>query len=219
MQLSDLQSLVTSWVDDPNNTYFSLPIINVFLNNAQREVQKQLLQSTSMWYCTPVQTPTVIGQNTYNLPSDLVKLHRVEVVTSGTPPNEASNRLERFTLNMQDLIPTGMGTPVAHSEASNILYIWPACDTQNLPLRLWYSPLVVDMALSTDVPNVPIQYQEYIAVLATIDCFLKDRRNPAEWLTKKAYYLELMKQDASNRSQDGPRSIVITQGEDFGPLF
>lgn len=219
MQLQDLQALVTNWVDDPGNGYFTIAQINVFINNAQREVQKQLLQAGELWYAQPVQTVTVASQNTYVLPSDFLKLHRLEVVTSGTPPNESVQTIEKVTLNEQDRLSPGIGTPEGHEVLQNILYIWPAPNASLQPLRLWYSALVADMVSSTDTPNVPVQYQEYIAILATIDCFLKDQRDPGPWLEKKNYYLELMKQDAEARQQGSPRRVVITQGDGYETLF
>jgi hypothetical protein len=217
--LSALQTLVSTWVDDVSNGYFTLPQITTFINNAQREVQKQLLQAGELWYATPVQSTTVLGQNTYTLPSDFLKLHRLEVIISGTPPNESSSTIEPLTLNEQDLEPPGIGTPAGHVILQNVLYLYPAPDTAALPLRLWYSPLVADMVNTTDVPNVPTQYQEYIAILATIDCFLKDQRDPGPWMEKKTYYLELMKADAQARTQDASRHVVITQGDGFENLF
>lgn len=219
MTLSDLQTLVTTWVDDPNNGYFSLAQITVFLNNSQREVQKQLLQCGELWYAQPVQTVTVFSQNIYPLPPDFLQLHRCEIVLSGTPPNESIITLEPFTLNEQDLAPTGIGTPIGSSILQNNLYIYPAPDTGNLNFRIYYSPLVVDMVNPTDIPNVPTQFQEYIAILATLDCFLKDQRDPAPFISKRDFYLTLLKEMADRRALSAPRHVVRTRIDDYGSLF
>ncbi len=71
------------------------------------------------------------------------------------------------------------------------------------------------MSSDSDTPDCPEDYQEYIAVLATYDCFIKDDRPPTNILTKKAYYENLMKQEMQQRSQQGPRMVVTTEDEGY----
>jgi hypothetical protein len=217
MNLSDLQQLTLSWLDDPNATYFTLPQVNRWLNNAQKEVQKHLVQAGQMFYLKPVQTNTIYGQADYVLPIGFLKLHRLEIVISGAPPFESTVPLSYVTLNQQDLVPPQIGQPQFYHIKRNRLTLFPAPDSI-LPLRLYYSYQVTDLVNQTDVPDCPDHYQEFIAVLATIDGLLKDQRDPTPMLGKRAYYENLLKQDAQERHQDAPRSIVQT-GEGAGFSF
>jgi hypothetical protein len=218
MNFGDLQTLVAFWLDDPNFGYYPIATVKTIINNAQREVQKMLLQSGENWYMQPSNSTTVLGQNEYVLPSDFLVAHRLELVLSGTAPNENIVAIPNITLNQQDLLPNGTGTPEGFYIKKNRIVIYPACDTSGLTLRLYYSALVQDMTNQTDVPDVPTQYQEMIAVLSTLDGLYKDGRDPGPFLQKKSYYETLMKEAAENRDQSGPRMVVQTS-DDWGILF
>jgi hypothetical protein len=210
---SSLQTQVSYLVDDLNFGYFTPAQVQFWVNNAQREVQKKLLQTPGNWYVVPYQTLTVYGQSTYVLPSNFLKMHRVEIVLSGTPPNEVKQTLGPMTINEQDLVPTGVGTPSGSFVTQNTLWVDPAPDTASQILRIYYSYLVADMVNPTDVPDVPLQYQELIGLLASHDAFIKDGRDVTPLLGKMAYYDTLMKQDAEQRSVEEGRQITTTQGD------
>lgn len=217
MYLSDLQTLTLSWLDDPNATYFTLPQVNVWLNNAQTEVQKLLLQANQMFYMKPVQTQLVVNQQDYVMPLDFLKLHRLEIVVSGTPPFSSTVPIAPITLNQQDLVPQQTGQPGFYSIKKRRFSLYPTPDT-TLPLNLYYSYKVANMVNLTDQPDCPESYHEFLAVLATIDGLLKDQRDPTPMLAKRTYYENMLKQDANERLQDSPRSIVQT-GESGGYSF
>ena len=71
------------------------------------------------------------------------------------------------------------------------------------------------MTSGTDEPDLPTQYHEYIAVIAALDCFLKDDRRPDTLLVKKKFYEDMMKKDQENRVETGPRMVVTTEDNAF----
>lgn len=218
MTLSDLQSMVLSWLDDPQAGYFTLPVINVWLNNAQKEVQKLLLLSGSNWYLKCAQTYTVINQNLYVLPQDFRQVHRMEMVLNGTFPTETKSIVFPITFNQQDYSSQQTGTPEAYALKKSAIQVFPVPDSA-LKLRMNYSYMVGDMVLTSDVPDVPDQYQEFIAVLATLDGALKDKTDMSGIIAKKQYYEMLLKSDAQTRNVDQPRSVVVTEDDGFGRIF
>ena len=217
MALSDLQQLTSYWLDDLNMTYFTPTQINAWLNNAQVEVQKMLLQARANFYLTPVQTTMVVGQSDYVLPSDFMTEHRLEVVMSGVPPFEDLIPVAPMTLNQQDLVPNNLGTPAFYYLKKNRLVLFPSPDTP-LTLRLYYSYQVANMVNLTDLPDVPPPYVEMIAVLAAYDGLLKDGRSTQALLEKRNFYLEMLKQESDMRNEDAPRGIVQT-GSDVSQMF
>lgn len=214
MTLSSLQTLVLSWLDDANAGYFTLPQVNAWLNNAQRECQKQLIQAGENYYVQKVSSVTVVNQDSYALPSDFLKCHKLEIVMSGTGVNEQRQTLSPTTLVQIDRI-TSTGVPQMYVLKKNC-FIMRAIPDAAYTMYMHYSYRVADMVNSTDTPDVPAQYQEYLAVLATIDGYLKDQRDPSAMMMKKDWYLSLMKQDAQNRTVDAPRRVVMSGGDDFG---
>lgn len=217
MMLGDLQTLTAGWLDDPQFGYFSQAQINMWLNNAQIEVQKLLLQAKTNFYVIPVQTSLVVNQTDYILPSDFMVDHRLEVVLSGVPPFEDVLPLAPMTLNQQDLVPNQTGTPQFYYLKKNRIRVSPAPDTP-LTLRLYYSYLVSQMVNLTDIPDVPTEYHEMIAVLGAYDGLMKDGRSNQAVTEKKVYYENMLKQQSESRQEDAPRGIVQT-GNDLSQMF
>lgn len=218
MNLSQLRSNCLYWLDDLQATYFTSTQMNLFLNNAQQEVQKLLLQAGENYYLECVETTVVVNQPQYVLPQNFYKVHRIEVVLDGTFPNQSTRALEPITLNQQDLVSRTPSTPESYYLKRNRLIIWPAPDTARV-MRLWYSYRVASMVNDSDVPDVPEEYHEFIAILATIDGLMKDGRDPsAMLLAKKKDYEELLKDVSEQRVEDGPRMVVMTGQDVVGIL-
>lgn len=213
MTFQSLQTMVSYIVDDLNFQYFTTAQVQFWINNAQREVQKKLLQTPGNWYNIRVTTPTVQNQSDYVLPTNFLKVHRVELVLSGTPPNEVKGPISFITPNELDMLPPGPGTPSCAYILQNVMSVYPAPDTANQTLRLFYSYLVADMVNPTDNPDVPYQYEEMIGLLAARDAFIKDQRDPAPLDGKILYYDEMMKRDVQQRDITQGRRVVQTEGQ------
>lgn len=209
MTFLELRQLVSYWADDLQQTYFTPTQINRFLNNAQRETQKLLLGAGNEFYTICKITTCVINQRDYIMPEDFYKLNRIEIIASGTAPNESVVRLNPITPNQRDLVTYNVGTPNVYYFQKNRIIILPAPDN-TYTLRMFYSYKVMDMVLDTDVPDCPEPYQEFIAVLATIDCFLKDGRDASALIEKRDYYMNMFKADAAQRNVDESRTVIYT---------
>jgi hypothetical protein len=72
------------------------------------------------------------------------------------------------------------------------------------------------MVLDNDIPDMPDFYHELIVITAAIDCFIKDSRDPSLLVAKKEFYEKQMDEDADERTLDSPRSVVVTEGGDWG---
>ena len=219
MTRTDLRTLVLSWVDDTQGSYFTPAQVNVWLNMAQREVQKLLLQSGENWYMKPVETLTVSGQSDYVLPVDFMVEHRLEVVLSGTGPTENRQALVAITTNQQDLVSIQLGNPMNYYIKKDRVTISPTPAISGQTLRLYYSPRVADMASDSDSPDVPEQFMEYVAILAAYDGFIKDDRDPTHLVHKKEKYEALLKQMSEDRTQDLSRQVVSTSEFDMGGFY
>lgn len=218
MTFLELQNLCASWLDDLNFGYFTRTQVQVWLNNAQKEVQKRLIKAGQNYYLRKVQTTLVINQRDYVLPTDFKKENRLELVMSGTQPNESVSPLLPVTLNQQDLVNSVAGTPAFYFFKRNRITLIPAPQSA-LVMRLYYSYLVPDMTIDNDVPDCPESYHELIALLAVQDGFVKDGRS-ADLLNKKiAVFEKDMDSDANERNQDIVRSITETGFSSDGGAF
>lgn len=221
MTFLQLQNLVLSWLDDLNAGYFTLPQVKVWLNNALRELQKQLIQAGENWYLTCATTSLVANQDCYSLPSDFLKEHRLRVMISGTISSLNTATLQTIlpaTPMQSNYIQVGPGTPAIYFLKKNCVVLKPVPDTAKT-LVLDYSYRVSDMVYDNETPDAPSQYHEYLAVLAACDGFLKDGRDPSPFLEKRNTYLALMKQDAKNRNVDVPRMVRTLADDDYGFIY
>lgn len=220
MTFLNLQNMFLYAADDLNAAYFTPVQIKVWINNAQREVQKKLIQANSTYYVTPVQTDCVVNQFDYVLPTDFLALNRLEIITSGTGINEVKGRVKPISLNQQDAISQNQaGVPCWYSIKKNRVTVYPAPDSTAYKLRIFYSPVVADMSADGDTPDVPTQYQEYIAVVALLDGFIKDDRVPTNLVAKQQFYEKLMMQMADERTQDESRSVIMTSDSGYGSAY
>ena len=216
MNRGELRSLVYYWLDDMQgiNTgvggYFTPVQVNTWLNLGAIEVYKRLVKAAQNYYTRCVQTTLVFNQRDYALPEDFKKVMRLEVVISGTAPNEATATLLPITTNQRDIIvASGNGVPNFYNILRNSLVIWPAPQI-NYVMKMIYTRSIAEMTSDLNVPDVPNDYQELVALYAARDGFIKDGR-ASELLEKKiAIFEKDMDTDAQERNQDVPRQVVDT---------
>ncbi len=216
MTFLGLQNQVTYWLDDLQFGYFTTVQVKVWLNNAQKEVQKRLVRAGQNHYLKCVQTTLIVNQNDYVLPEDFKELNRLEIILSGTAPNEAKVTLTPITNNQQDLVGGGSGTPQYYFLKRNRIVLIPAPSSAVL-MRMDYTYQVAEMVNDTDLPDVPDAYTELIALLAAEDGHIKDDRSAPLLVKKIDVYQRDLDIAANNRLKDAPRRIVET-GDGYGGM-
>ncbi len=215
-----LQQYASDLLDDPNNGYFTLPILKLRLNLAQRELQKRLISANQQWYMECVKANTVVGQNTYTLPTDFMELIRLERLLQGSGQTADYQAIKAITPNQRDIVVEGQsGPPFYYYFMQTNLVLVPTPDLV-YEIHLEYAYSVVDMVNDSDVPDAPEQFHEYIAILATRDCLIKDGRPLEPIQSKMAQYEELLKELAVQRRADSPRMITsTTEWNDYGGSY
>lgn len=209
MTFLEMQDLVLSWLDDVDAGYFTRAQVKVWLNNAQKEVQKMVDQAFEGHFIKCVETTTVVNQREYELPTDFKRLHRLELVISGSSfHNQTTSVLVKITPNQQDGFDKS-GTPSAYYFKGTQLVLLPVPDTAKT-LRMEYSYRIPDLSADGDVSEVPKDYHEFIAMIATRDGFLKDGRDITAIQKKIDDHETSLKRDAEQRNVDQPRTIVQT---------
>lgn len=218
MNRGELRNLTLYWLDDLNAGYFTPTQVNTWLDNAQNEVQKRLIKAGQNYYIDCLQTTTVYNQTDYVLPENFKKLHRVEIVQSGTPPNEVKYPLKQITLNQQDFGAFSNGAPQMYYLKKNRITILPAPDRPYI-MRLYETYLVSPMTSDLSIPDVPPAYHELLALLAAQDGFLKDGRASEVLMKKLKEYEDDFDSDANERLQDQPREVVDTGFGNDGEFY
>lgn len=218
MTFLEQQDLVLAWLDDVDANYFTRAQIKLWLNNAQKETQKLVEQAFEGHFIKCVETTTVVDQREYELPSDFKRLQRLElVITGSTFVTQEVHLLNKITRNQQDLFDR-KGTPQCYFFKGTQIILAPVPDAAKT-LRMEYTYRLADLSADGDVSEIPKDYHEYPCVLATIDGLIRDGRDPAPMLAKKAEIELAIKRDAEERNVDMPRNVVQTNFDESNEEF
>jgi hypothetical protein len=210
----EIQQLVSQWVDDTDQGYFTPTILNVFINNALYEIQKRLVLAGENYYVRCVTTPVVQDQNMYALPTDFWGIRRLRIITSGSGATADRATVGPITMNQEEMLPkTGLpkGFYLSRDSAKNpVLFLAPAPTTTTWTIEMDYVYIISMMSNDSDLPDAPEHFHEYIALLAAYNCFIKDDKVPTILQKKIDYYEDMLDDAADNRVMAGVRNVVIT---------
>ena len=211
MTLGQIKSYVWSMCDDLNGDYFLTAELTRYANQMAKETQKLLIQSGNNWYVQIDQSAsTVINQAAYALPTDFLKMNRIELVTNpGT--NETRYSISSITLNQKDSICVDSDV-AGYYILKSTLYFAPVPRTVKT-IRLFYTYRIAEMAVDADTPDVPSEFHEYIADRVTEICFLKDGRDASFVRARCEKVEDFLKNDAIERKQDRASSVVIVSDD------
>lgn len=213
MTVLDIENYVASLVDDLNFDYFTKPQLLRFINQAAQQTQQKLVLAGNNWYVKlDVSVPTVINQTNYALPTDFLKMNRLESVLNISTVNEQWYTLNSVTLNQKDMNYIDTESSCFYF-LKNTLYLQPPPQTVRT-LRMYYTYRIADVVLDADIPDVPPEYHEYIANLVAQRCFLKDGRDPGFILTQLKEVEDNLAASAIERAQDHASTVVII-AEDY----
>ncbi len=215
MMLSDMLTLASDYLDDPNNGYFTTTLLKTRLNLAAKELQKRLLLAAQQHYVECVYTSTVQDQAAYALPSDFLQVVRLSYITQGSGASAIEQKIQSMTPNQRDLLSDTTGAPGFYYLQNNNIMLAPVPDGIYV-MHLEYTYYVADMVGNSDVLDAPLQFHEYVVLLAVRDCMVKDARPLGNVEAKLKEYEELLKQFASERKTDDCRMIVSTGSLDWG---
>lgn len=217
MTLLQMRTLSLDWLDDPNGSYFTSSNLNLRLNLAMWELQKRLISANKEYFTICVKTSTVANQRAYALPSDFMQVVRLEWYETGTSLTSLPNKIESMTPNQRDLLVSVTGSPqyytlarAASAGGANTIELWPLPD-RIVEVHLEYNYQTAFMSADGDIPDMPLQFHEYIPILATRDCLIKDGRPIAPIETKLQEFETLLKQIAVQRQADSPRMVTQTR--------
>jgi len=208
--LTEMITYCSDLLDDPNNSYFTVPNLTLRLNLALKELQKRLISANQQWYLTCATAPTVAYQDVYSLPSDFLQVIRLDYITQGSGTTASTQKIIQITPNQTDLVTDVEGNPQFYILQKDSFMLVPTPQTV-LSMHLYYSYRVDDMVLGTDIPDAPEQFHEYICILAARDCYIKDGRSIQPIEQKLVEYEKLLKESAVQRLADGPRMVTKTQ--------
>lgn len=211
-----LENLIAVWLNDPEKTYFTASQIQDRINLAQKVLQAILIDSYQDRYTVCVTAPTIANTGRYLLPTDFRKIRRLEILTAGSGDTGTYKKIEPMDLNQQELLTQGAGTPSKYFLVRNHIYL------RQVPSQVWtmhmnYVYTVADLTTDGQSPDIPVEYHEFLAILAVRADLIQDNVDMNPILELKKEYEEKIRMDAANRKPDGARMITATR-DGFGGL-
>lgn len=212
MNVGQIKAYVASLVDDLQMTYFTPTELLRYINQEMRETQKKLIAAGNNWYIKIDESQsTVVNQLAYTVPTDFLKFNRIELCTNINTTSETRYNISSITLNQKDMMFAQSDTTCFYL-LKNTLYLTPQPKTIRT-IRMYYTYLIAEVAIDADIPDVPPEYHEYIAMLVAAQCFLKDGRDAGFILNKTKMVEEALKADAIERNQDHASTVVICDND------
>lgn len=215
MTLAEMQTYLASLVDDPQQTYFTPAQTLLYINHAQQETQKLLIQAGQNFFLKSATFATVANGASYALPSDHMKTNRLEYV-QGSIPNEYVSALSSITLNQQSQFSRYAQFPSCfYFFGRNAFILVPVPQTVCNMVHT-YTYRIPDLAISTDVSEIPLEFHPYVVHRAAIECFIKDQRDISTLVNYTSKVEEDLKREAVERAQDRAPTIVRTSEDTWG---
>lgn len=225
MNLQEIRDLARSKADEQTTNFIGDAELNTYINQGQRHIYMKIVQRFENYFITKGTSlnggliTTVQTQQSYNMPTDLLKVVRVEHRRSGSTDDNEWKKLATLNIasdRLDDYFPLREGyTPgFGYFVAGNQINIKPV-PTQAYEVRLWYVPNCVNLVLDADIPVVPEMYHELISEYGAMQCLRKS--GESIWTeNKQMFELELQNLIETIEIRDqSPEQMVITDDIDF----
>jgi hypothetical protein len=217
MTLTELRSF-TRFLTNTNTTTYSDADLDFNLNSQYDIFTAIIINSMDDWdfqadYAT---TNLVAGQQEYTLPTDIIKIKRVEVSYDGTNWYEANpmDINERTSANDATSVASDFSTasPMYDlMDSSLFLYPIPSANSTG-GLKIWYEKNVTPLSSTSDIPVIIKSFHKGLCYGAAEDFFDKypTKGDANKMQVKKEGIIELMKETYRKHNQDRPYVMTPT---------
>lgn len=198
MNVAGIQTYLKRQFGDESGVQVTDDDIVRWINSAQKQI---VLQNESLLEVTSV-TSSVVGQQSYALPVDLLKLRGIQYRNLTTQPYY---RLKGYSLaefnEKIDGWDNGQnpGDPVCYTIYQSNIIVFPIPSTAVVSaFKVYYNRSPVDVTTGTDVPELPTLYHETIV----------------KYCLQQAYELDEDWDAVGNKAQEFDRDINMLRGRD-----
>lgn len=211
MELVNLRNRTRFYIDDTSQQDFTNADINYAINRAQQEVSAELRQVFEDFFVTnvPYLITTAANQELYPLPSDFIRLKRLERADTGEMvPMIDLNEKSIYGNAVPPLVNTaGYGSGISAYLLGEYLGLTPTPTDNTHPFNLYYVQRLADLVNDTDVTLIPSEYIDLLSILAAVDCMIKDESDTTQLRTLYAEKLDRLKRTARNRQTEMPKYV------------
>lgn len=230
---SDIRVHVRSFLDETTAADWTDAELNTLINKYYHEVYSAVVDVFENYETTTAQSNSVADQQEYSLPSDVLKIRRVELNYDVSATNAAPMRALPIPLDAvrRDLANTNLGVtinrgPVYYLRGDNIGFIPVPTLAGTNAIQIWYAPTRSD--ITDDTTNIDMPYPDrdfmLIAYGAAADALRYGQQESIEadkMDRKLARGIEKMQERLEERISDEVKGVVDTTAEnmDFGQNY
>lgn len=197
----------------PDNTssFWTDAIMTGYHNLIQSEIQQELIQADENYFVTQTSINFVAGTGQYALPSDLVKIRRVEDIRHD-PANPIE--IEPIKMSERDTDRRFVVNSASHFQGGYYLVgtqihfgITPVTSHASA-VRLFYIQRLADVTASTNSSEIPVEYHPILVWGVVKNCLFQQQADTN--MADKEYnnLMTKMKKQAEDRQIQRPRRVV-----------
>jgi len=205
-------SRTTSGFPDNSTSFWTDGRLTTFHNLIQSELQNELVQSFEDYFVTQTTITTVNGSADYDLPTDFLKMRRVEDLRGGgeTDPQEIipitlNEKDDVFAFNLRSSVGFGGGYYIL---ANKIVFGATPTDSQASAIRLHYVQRIPDISNASDSSQIPAEYHHAL-VLGVVKYAHISQQSPEAATTALEYekLIAKMRRQAEQRQIQRSRRV------------
>lgn len=198
MNVLQIQEYIKRQFGDESGVQVTDDDILRWINAAQRQI---VLQNESLLEVTSV-TNTIAGEQTYSLPVDLLKLRGIQYRSA---TDQSYFRLKGYSLaEFNEKVDgwdgaTDSSEPFAYTIYANEIQLFPLPSSAvTAGLKIYYNRTPVEVALTSDTPELPILYHDTIV----------------KYCLQQAYEMDEDWDAVGNKAQEVDREVNLLRGRE-----
>ncbi len=226
MNLSQIRASARTKADEAETGFVSNTELDRFINQGQNYVYGKIVQRFEDYFITKGTTgnggafDTVAGTMSYSLPTDLIKVVRVEQRPDGGSSDNDWRRMDRLNIGSDRFdeyypIREGYVSSFGYYIAGNQIHIKPV-PASVYEVRLWYIPRPAALSADSDTPTLPSEYHEMVSEYAAMQIL----RKSGEGIYKES--LDLFNNELSNmletveiRDMQAEQMVITDEQNDY----
>lgn len=168
---SDVGSYINQDVSDDTKTVTGTEVKR-WLNIAYKQMQNALLSANQDYYLQESYADLVASQNDYSLPTDTLKLQRVEIGYESADDRVVADKIELN--NMREDAYTGSTQTPYFAVHKNLIRLFPTPPINVTDgLRIFYYPLITELSADGNTYDLPKGYEYLPAYFAAANAKMK----------------------------------------------
>jgi hypothetical protein len=198
MNVSEIQTYIKRQFGDESGVQVTDADILRWINSAQKQI---ILQNESLMEKTST-TSTVVAQQSYDLPVDLLKLNSISYKSSTSVPyyRIKGYSLAEFNEKIDGWDGTAeTGNPICYTISENKIIVYPVPSTAvTNGLKIYYNRKPVLVTSVIDVPELPELYHDTIV----------------KWCLQQAFEMDEDWDAVGNKAQEFDTELKLLRGKD-----